>query len=63
MAQPFARVLGCVGIVRRLVHHLHLHFIDSDARTSVIWDVKVAGEGAQLLELELIDHRVLPVCH
>ena len=63
MAQPFARVLGSIGIVRRLIHHLHLHFIDSDARTSVIRDVKVASEGTQLLELEFIDHRVLPVCH
>ena len=55
MAQPLARVLVGVGIVGRLIHHADLHFVDAHSRARVVGDIKIACEGAQLLELDLIN--------
>ena len=63
MTQPFARVFVCIGVIWALVHDLDFHFTDANAGRCMIWNVKVARERAQLLELELVDNRVLPVRH
>ena len=63
MSQPLARVFVGVRVVWRLIHDSHIHFADANARAGVIWNVEVAGEGTQLLELDFVNENVLAVCH
>ena len=63
MPEPLARVLVCVRVVRRLVHNLYLHFTDANARSRMIWNIKIARERTQLFELKLVNDGVLLVGH
>ena len=63
MTEPLAGVLVRIWIVRRLVHHLYLHFTDAQAGARVIRDIKVTREWTELLKLRLVYHSSLLVSH
>lgn len=63
VSQPLARVLVRVGVVRRLVHHLHFHFTDSKPRCRMVGDIEVTSKGTELLELDLINYSAFSVGH
>ena len=63
VTEPLAGVLVRIRIVRRLIHHLYLHFTDAQARARVIRDIKVTREWTELLELRLVYHSSLSVGH
>ena len=63
MTQPLARIFIGIRVVGRLTHHFYFHFSDAYSRTSMIWNVEVAGEWAQLLKLELVYESFFAIGH
>lgn len=59
MPQPLAWLHVHVGITEHLVGDFDLHFVDSDSGHGVVRDIKVAREGAELLELNFVDYYAL----
>ena len=57
--EPLAGLHVHVRVAEHLVGDFDLHFVDSDTGHGVVRDIKVAREGAQLLELNFVDYCAL----